>query len=199
MPERRCRFDDVLTEIVTRRSASSSNSSGRAQVQCASVSRGAEQADAVEIFDDAVGKIPVRPFALIARFEQMHVDAAPGARRGLALSPSSSSAEHHWTAGRTVLHVEGLLCTAAATALDQRDLFGHRQRRLRMKRRCDLGTRRPRAAPRASAPTGRRPADSGRAAPARSRCARRCRAPPARLPSLPSHSRSAPAPACDAP
>ena len=40
MPDRNVRFELALTEMVTPRSAISSSSSGRAQVQCASVRRG---------------------------------------------------------------------------------------------------------------------------------------------------------------
>ncbi len=39
-----------------------------------------QEADVLEIADDTIRKMPVRPAALIDRLQQMHVDAPPGLR-----------------------------------------------------------------------------------------------------------------------
>ena len=84
MPERRCKFEEVLTEIVTLALGQQLKLVRPRPGAMRQRQALAEKADRVEIFDDAVRKIPVRPLALIARLEQMHVDAAPACSRRLA-------------------------------------------------------------------------------------------------------------------
>ena len=170
IPERRCKFEEVLTEIVT---LALGQKLKLVRPRPGAMRQGqplAEKADRVEIFDDAVRKIPIRPCALIARLEQMHVDAAPAARGGLR-DAFQQFARAPLDGGRPVLHVESLALTARRDGLDKRKLFADRKRR---PDEAPLEFRHapPRAVRRGSAPTGHRPADFDRAAPAQIRRAR---------------------------
>ncbi len=143
MPDRRLRFELVLTEIVAPRAAISSSSSGRAQVQCASVSRGLSRPMLVEIADDALRIVRVRPGALVAGFEQMHVDAPAGARRCLrnrfqqvGACTIARACGPYWTSNVS-------LPAASATASTSAICCGDRQRRPQ-KRLADFFARVPR-------------------------------------------------------
>ena len=94
----------------------------------------AEQADRVEIVDDAVGIVGVDPSALVAGFQQMHVDAAAGARRGLGdRREQFVRAPLHAPAGRIARRTSGLpaaAATASTSAICSATDSGGRMKRL---------------------------------------------------------------------
>ena len=116
MPERRCRFDDVLTEMVTRRSASSSSSSGRAQAQCASVSALAQEADLVEIADDAARGNSRRPIRAGSASPAGACGCGGRCAAEASATACSSSGVHHCTAAGPYCTSKVSLAQADATA-----------------------------------------------------------------------------------
>ena len=169
-PDRKCRFEELLTTMVTPRSASNSSSAGRAQTQCANVRRGDRSPMRSRYFHHAIGIGLIHKAALIARFQKMHVNAPPGALRRFGHRFEQRVAAPLRTV-RPVLHVKGRARGGIRDRIGERDVFRGRER-FAQEFLLDLDAGRFGNAAR-TAQKGRKPADCGPSSTPRNRRARR--------------------------
>ncbi len=106
-PERRPRFELVLTAMVAPRSAIRCDLLRPRPGAMGEREPRAQEPDPIEIAHDAFGIRAVGPIALITGFEQMHVNAPAGACEASAIAASISSVHHCTPAARIARRTSG--------------------------------------------------------------------------------------------